>query len=350
MNKIQITGAQAANGKPMRVIEGQGASLAALKGWIAEHREPLEAEWLQHGTLRFRGFEVLGPQDFEQVAAALEPDLKNDYLGTSPRNARSTYVFSASELPPYFPISQHSEMSFLPSAPRKLFFHCTIAPEKQGETPTVDWRAVWRDLPPDLRETFAARGVRYIRNYDGPASPKTRDLWQLKRWDEMFSTTDPQVAEQKATEQGLRCEWLPQGRLRLVNERPATRVHPVTGETVWFNHTQVFHVAAAALEYHRIRRHQKTLRSAFFDALTASLTVLKQRRVAAIEQPMHATHADGGEIERKHVRTLVDTIWRHLVIEPWRVGDVLAIDNRSTGHGRLPFTGPREVLVAWTGV
>ena len=350
MKKIHVAESHAANGMAMRVVEGQGASLEVLKGWIAEHRGPLEAEWLQHGTLRFRGFEVLGPQDFEQVAAALEPDLKNDYLGTSPRNARSAFVFSASELPPYFPISQHSEMSFLPSAPRKLFFHCTIAPEKQGETPTVDWRAVWRDLPTDLREAFVARGVRYIRNYDGPESPKTRDLWQLKRWDEMFSTTDPAVAEQKATEQGLRCEWLPQGRLRLVNERPATRVHPVTGETTWFNHTQVFHVAAAALEYHRIRRHQKTLRSAFFDALTTSLTALKQRRVAAIEQPMHATHADGGEIEPRHVRTLVDTIWRHLVIEPWRVGDVLAIDNRSTGHGRLPFTGPREVLVAWTGV
>ncbi len=350
MSKLEIAEAIAANGKPMRVVEGQGASLLRLKDWIAEHRAPLEADWLRHGTLRFRGFAVLGPQAFEQVAAALEPDLKNDYLGTSPRNARSEYVFSASELPPFFPIAQHSEMSFLPSAPRKLFFHCTVAPAQYGETPTVDWRAVWRDLPQHLRESFSSRGVRYIRNYDGPDSPRTRDLWQLKRWDELFSTRDPAVAEQKAHAQGLRCEWLPEGRLRLVNERPATRVHPVTGETAWFNHTQVFHVAAAALEYHRIRRHQRTLRATFFDALTSSLTALKQRRKAASEQPMHATHADGGEIDPAQVRTLVDTIWQHLVIEPWRVGDILAIDNRSTGHGRLPFKGPREVLVAWTGV
>lgn len=349
MKNIEIAEAQSANGHPICVIEGRGASVDTLKSWIAEHRADLEASWLHYGMLRFRGFEVLGPDAFEQVAAAIEPDLKNDYLGTSPRNALSRYVFSASELPSYFPIAQHSEMSFLPSAPRKLFFHCTIAPTQRGETPTVDWRAVWRDLPRELKDSFVARGVRYIRNYDGPESPNSRDLWQLKRWDEMFSTTDPAAAEQKATEQGLRCEWLPEGRLRLVNERPATRVHPVTGETVWFNHTQVFHVAAAALEYHRIRQHQKTLRSAFFDALTASLTALKQRRKAAIDQPMHVTHADGGEINPSHVRALVDTIWRHLVIEPWRVGDVLAIDNRSTGHGRLPFTGPREVLVAWTG-
>ncbi len=350
MKTIEIAEAQSANGQSIRVVEGHGASLATLREWIGAQREAIETEWVRHGTLRLRGFDVHGAEAFEQVALALEGDLKNDYLGTSPRNARSRFVFSASELPPFFPISQHSEMSFLPSAPRKLFFHCTVAPEKNGETPTVDWRAVWADLPLAMREAFSKRGVRYIRNYDGPASPKTRDLWQLKRWDELFSSTDRDVVTQKATEQGLQCEWLPQDRLRLVNTRPATRVHPVTGETAWFNHTQVFHVAAAALEYHRIRRHQGTLRAVFFDALTASLTALKQKLKAPEQQPMHATYGDGGEIALADVRTLVETIWRHLVIEPWRVGDILAIDNRSTGHGRLPFKGPREVLVAWTGV
>jgi alpha-ketoglutarate-dependent taurine dioxygenase len=35
------------------------------------------------------------------------------------------------------------------------------------------------------------------------------------------------------------------------------------------------------------------------------------------------------------------------VITPWKNGDVLAIDNDSTGHGRLPFYGPRMIAVAW---
>ena len=341
--------ARSANGKPIRVIEGRGASLATLKDWIAREREQIETEWLRHGALRFRGFDLLGAEDFEQVALALEPDLKNDYLGTSPRNARSQYVFTASELPPFFPIAQHSEMSFLPSAPRKLFFHCTIAPQKNGETPTVDWRAVWRDLPQEMREAFATRGVRNIRNYDGPESPKGRDLWALKRWDELFSTADTIQVERKAAEQGLRCEWLPQGRLRLINDQAAMRQHPVTGETAWFNHTQVFHVAAAALEYACIRRYQKNPRAIFYWALTRALTLLKQQMKPPLEQAMHVTHVDGGEVDPRHVRILVDTIWKHLVIETWRQGDILAIDNRSTGHGRLPFHGPREVLVAWTG-
>lgn len=337
------------NGRPMTLVDGGGASLAALCEWIAGQREAIEQAWLHQGSLRLRGFDVLGAEAFEQVALALEADLKNDYLGTSPRAAKSRYVFSASELPPTYPIPQHIEMSFLPSAPRKLFFHCTRAPQRDGETPTVDMRAVWRALDPQVREAFAQRGVRNIRNYDGPASPKGFDLWKLKRWDEMFQTADRAVAERKAAEQGLRCQWLPQDRLRLVNEQPASRPHPVTGETVWFNHTQVFHVAAAAVEYRHIRRRQRGLRAAFFTALIGTLTALKSRLQAPEQQGMHACFGDGSEIRREQLEHLVETIWAHLVIEPWQTGDVLAIDNRSTAHGRMPYSGPREVLVAWTG-
>ena len=347
---IHFANARSANGKPIRLLQGQGAGLPELRKWLSREREALEAEWVQHGALRLRGFNVLGAEPFEQLALALEPDLKNDYLGTSPRNAKSHFVFSASELPPVYPIAQHIEMSFLPSAPRKLFFHCTVAPAKNGETPTVDYRAVWRDLPMVVREAFALKGVRNIRNYNGPGSPKGMDLWKLKRWDELFATTDRAVAERKAAEQGLRCEWLEGDRLRLINEQAAIKPHPVTGEMVWFNHTQVFHVASAALEYRRIARHQKSLRSAFFAALTASLTAIKSHMAGDEEQAMHVTYGDGSEIPLAHVKSLVNTIWKHLVIEPWQAGDVLAIDNRSTGHGRLPYAGPREVLVAWTGI
>jgi hypothetical protein len=348
MSEPKIEQVFSANGKPMTLIRGNGASLTALLEWIAAHRPALEAEWVQRGTLRFRGFDVLGPQAFERVAQALEPDLKSDYLGTSPRNARSAYVFSASELPPAYPITQHIEMSFLPSAPRKLFFHCTVPTTINGETPTVDYRAVLASLDPVVRQQFETRGVRNIRNYNGPASPKGSDLWKLKRWDEMFQSSDRAAVEHKATEQGLTCEWLPEDRLRLTNKQPATRLHPVTGEAVWFNHTQVFHVATAALEYRHILKRQRTLRAAFFTALTASLTAFK-RLTPSEQQGMHTTYGDGGEIPVASVRHLIETIWSHLVIEPWHQRDVLAIDNRSTGHGRLPFTGPREVLVAWTG-
>jgi hypothetical protein len=42
-----------------------------------------------------------------------------------------------------------------------------------------------------------------------------------------------------------------------------------------------------------------------------------------------------------------DVVWRHLVPTPWQRGDVVAIDNHSTSHGRLPYEGPRHIAVCW---
>ena len=70
------------------------------------------------------------------------------------------YVFTASELPPFFPIPQHIEMSFLPAPPRKLFFCCLEAPTSTGgETCLCDFKKVYDQLDPKVRETFEEKGV-----------------------------------------------------------------------------------------------------------------------------------------------------------------------------------------------
>ena len=55
----------------------------------------------------------------------------------------------------------------------------------------------------------------------------------------------------------MQIEWKANDGLRVTNKNAATKTHPITGETVWFNHTQVFHLAAAAFEYHKIHQRQK---------------------------------------------------------------------------------------------
>ncbi|MFT4046233.1 MAG: hypothetical protein QM661_06000 [Solimonas sp.] len=35
-----------------------------------------------------------------------------------------------------------------------------------------------------------------------------------------------------------------------------------------------------------------------------------------------------------------------IVVTPWRKSNVAVIDNASTGHGHLPYAGPREVVVS----
>ena len=70
-------------------------------------------------------------------------------------------MFSASELPSFFPIAQHLEMAFLPAPPRKLFFCCLEAPTSAGgETCLADFRKVYEQMDPGIRQTFEEKGVR----------------------------------------------------------------------------------------------------------------------------------------------------------------------------------------------
>lgn len=338
----------APGGLPLVVRPGQDADLGRLCAWLRDHAEWVQGRLAQHGALLFRGFAVDGPQAFERLARAIDGELKREYLGTSPRDALTDHVFSASELPGYYPIPQHCEMSFLPSPPRRVFFCCLVPPAAgSGETPLVDFRRVWSDLAPEVRKRFEEGGIRIVRNYTGPGGGGRFDLWKLKRWDEMFETRDRAEVEAKCREQGFAFEWTEGGGLRLVNTQPVSREHPVTGETVWHNHAAVFHLSAAPGEYARIFRLRPTLRHWMLWQFARVMVALKRRTASADAQALHCTHVDGGEISDTDMEAVRDAIWKNLVVEPWQRGDVVAIDNHSVAHGRLPYRGPRQVAVCW---
>jgi len=333
----------------VRPEAGGDASVASLVAWLRERPEWVAEKQTAHGALLFRGFDVRDGDDFEAVARAIEPELANEYLGTSPRDAitASGYVFSASELPPFFPIPQHCEMSFTANPPRRVFF-CALRPNdgEGGETPLCDFRAVWRDLDPAVRERFERGGLRIVRNYSGPSGGGRFDLWQLKRWDEMFLTTDRAAVEAKCKEQGFDPEWVGTDGLRLVSTQPVWRDHPVTGERVWHNHATTFHGSQAAGEYAHIAKLRPGWRNRALLGVARVLSWL-QRRKPVDERAMECTYLDGREIPDADMDHVRDVVWRHMVIERWQRGDVVAIDNQSTSHGRLPYRGPRTVAVCW---
>lgn len=346
MRRSELTGGQ---GTVIPVFGPNGDDgVAGLCAWLEGERGALAGLLREHGAVLLRGFGVRAPIDFERVAQALEPDLKNEYLGTSPRDALTTYVFSASELPPYYPIPQHCEMSFLREPPRRLFFSCMVAPQGGGgETPLCDFRRVAAALDPAVKERFVRGGIRIIRNYNGPAGGGRFDLWKLKRWDEMFQTHDRAVVEQKCGEQGFVAEWGPGDKLRLISEQEALRAHPETGAVAWFNHVQVFHQSAAAAELRRIHDRQHDLRSLLLTQVARLVSGVRRRVSDPEALPMHCTYRDGREIPEADLEHVREVIWRNLVAFPWQQGDVVAIDNFSMSHGRLPYRGPRQVVVAW---
>lgn len=336
-------------GLPLVIRPGESRSVDDLSAWLLAHPQWVQENLTRHGAILFRGFAVDGPQRFEQLARSVDNELKNNYLGTSPRDALTEYVFSASELPGYYPIPQHCEMSFVAHPPRRLFFCCLVEPAKgMGETPLVDFRLVWRDLDPQVRERFLRQGVRIVRNYSGPQDAGSKlNLWQLKRWDEMFQTTDKAAVERQCRDEGFEAQWQSGDGLRLISTQPVFRDHPVTGERVWHNHTQVFHLSAAAGEYERIYNLRPTWRNWGLWRFAQGMVAVNRMLHSADEQALHCTYVDGSEIPDADMENVRDTIWKHLVITPWKRGDVVAIDNHSVAHGRLPYEGPRQIAVCW---
>jgi alpha-ketoglutarate-dependent taurine dioxygenase len=333
---------------PLLVRPERDTSSEALVDWIGDNHNYLRRAMTLHGAVLFRGFSIYDARAFERVASAIDPELKDRYLGTSPRKGLTEKVFSASELPGHYPIPQHCEMTFIAEPPRRLFFCCLVEPRHGGETPLADFRRVYRDLDPRVRDRFIERGVRIIRNYDGPGAGKRLDPWKLKRWDEMFGTTDRSEVEAECRRQGFAFDWLPGGRLRLVSHQPAVRNHPESGEPTWFTHLQVFHLGSAPAEYRRIYARTGEARIWALTQLSSAMVAVKRRLKSPEDHALHCTYRDGTEIPEADIEHVRDVIWKHMVAIPWRRGDVVAIDNHAVSHGRLPYRGDREIVVAWS--
>jgi alpha-ketoglutarate-dependent taurine dioxygenase len=333
---------------PLTIEAEKDSSLDSLCKWLEKEKDAVKSTMQKHGALRFRNFEVKSAEDFERVARTVSPELKNDYLGTSPRDAVTDYVFHASELPGYYPIPQHCEMSFCANPPKFLFFSAMQPSESDsGETPICDFRKVWRELNPEVRERFVKGGMKNVRNYAAPDAP-AGDEMQLKSWDDMFQSRDKKLVEQKCKDEGFDAEWKEDGGLRLWGKQPVSRVHPETGEEVWFNHLAIFHVSSPVGEYKRICELRPS------DENKGILEIAKGLEAGMREKPaedrsMHTFYEDGSEIPEVDIEHLRDVIWKNMQINAWQKGDVLAIDNFAVSHGRLPYKNEdRKILVCWS--
>ena len=326
---------------------GSGRSKEELLAWMQQNKESLQQKFYKHGAILFRGFDIDTPKDFESGALQTDPRLKNDYYGTSPRNIvkDTTYIYTASELPGYYPIMQHCEMSYVPQPPISLFFYCHVQPDYGGETPLCNFRKVYADMDPRIREEFDKKGVLTVRNYSGAGKG---GLFELKKWNEIFHTTDKAEVERQCKEQHMEFEWMPNGNLRIVHRTPAAINHPVTGEKVWFNHLQVFHPDAAADEYAYIHQYQHRFKTFLWSVFLKIMVAVKNATTKPMDQSMNVLFGDGTPVPSSYVQHVEELIWKNLVIYPWQKNDVIAIDNFSTSHGRLPYEGKREILVCWS--
>jgi alpha-ketoglutarate-dependent taurine dioxygenase len=288
-----------------------------LAAWARDHRDQIENQLLAHGAILFRGFNVKSSEDFEAAVRAVSPHVLDYRERAAPRLSMGRNVYTSTEFPSHQEIPLHHEMSYSHNWPIKIFFFCMTPPKERGRTPIVDDRAILPRLDPQVRSRFLADGVMYVRNYS-----TTFDL----PWQEAFQTQEKSEVEAYCRQSGIDYEWRPGDGLRTQQVRQAVIRHPRTGDSVWFNHAHMFHVSN-------------------LDPVVRQ-TLL--RELQEDELPRNAFYGDGSRID-DDVLGAVKRLYRSSAVAfTWQQGDVLLLDNVLASHGREPFVGPRQILVAMT--
>ena len=289
----------------------------------------------QHGAVLFRGFDLPGEAAFTEIVARHYGAQVSAYIGgVSPRKTvHEGQIYESTKVPAHLRIHQHNEMAYLRRAPRDLLLFCERPSPIGGETPLTDCRRLLAEVPKEVRDTFVARGLYYQQHFYGRGFP----FWTVgihllfvrlhRSWRKTFNTTRREEVERHGKALGVAMRWLWDGSLKVTCRRPPTARHPDSGEEVWFNQACTLNVTPYGYGWPK------------------SLGYLLLYPFPGY-QPFHVSFADRRRIPWRYLRQIQEATDKLTVTFPWQKGDLLWLDNFLVAHGRMPYQGPRRLLVA----
>lgn len=302
----------------VRPSNSSESSAAALRSWLYDERDNVEALLLRHGALLCRGFSIDSLETFRACVGEFGSSTASDYTGgNSPRTALGEGIYTSTEYAAEAEISIHNEMSYASDWPRLLFFYCEQPAARGGQTTLVDGRDLLSSLPPELVDRFAARRLRYLRAFHATGALG-------RSWQDTYGTHDRIEVETRIRAAGSQFTWRADGCLQVSTTCDAVKVHPRTSERVWFNQAEQWHPSS----------------------LAPSLRELLAAALGDDAFPHDCRFEDGAPIDEEDLRLI-----RHIqtdlhLLFDWHRNDLLMIDNMLVMHGRQPFVGPRRVLVS----
>ena len=288
--------------------DGSAAAFAS-----ARQPELLSQLW-SHGALLFRGFSPAQPETFETTVALFAPELMAENGEHEPIAGR-TRVYRPVDYDPSRSLLWHNENSFDRTWPQVIAFCCVKPASHGGETTLVASQSLMQRLDPEVVEQFRRKGVRYVRRMG---------LGVGRTWQQVFRTQERSVAAAACRAGGFEYEWLDDDVLQTACTRPATVRHPITGAACWFNQAQHWHTSCL----------DAATRNGLLEAFGVD------------RMPRDCTFGDGSVIEDSVMAHILEGYRAAEWPLRWQTGDMLILDNISVAHGRLPYQGRRELLVA----
>ncbi len=303
------------------------SGLKDFSDWVKNNRAVIDQQIHVSGVLLFRGFKISSALEFRTASAAICPDLREYTGGDSPRIDVCDKVYTSSEYPSHLEVLLHNELSYAGWSPRRVFFGCLIPSESGGETHIADGRQIYTGLDKGVRELFESQGITYLQHlWDANGEPGIGKSWQ-----QTFETEEKEIAEKYLKESAMSFQWTSRG-IRTAARKQAVVKHPVTGERCWHNQADQWHRGMASVK----------------DSVSGLATeILKPDTTSGTETlGNHATFGDGTEIDVEALQHIREVSRQHEIVFSWKQGDIMMIDNILSMHGRKPFTGHRQVLVA----
>jgi alpha-ketoglutarate-dependent taurine dioxygenase len=293
-----------------------------LTSWYQDNQEFVEQKLLEHGAILFRGFDIATPAAFARLTRSLAPGLLDCLDDNGPRTKITSGIYTSTEYPAEYQLSMHSEYAYTHKFPARLFFCCIVEPGQGGQTPLADNRRILRKLDRAIVDEFTTRRIKYVRNLHGATG------FGLS-WQATFQTTDRSQVERYCRDMLIDYEWKADGGLRLENTFDSVITHSRTGEAVWFNQAPQFHPSDYPAH--------------IYESLVDSY------RGKENELPQTSFFGDNTPIDIQALKHIRETMFSEATVFPWRQGDVVMLDNVLVCHGRMPFSGPRKILLAMTG-
>ncbi|UNS95065.1 TauD/TfdA family dioxygenase [Streptomyces tubbatahanensis] len=298
---------------PVALDTGRHRTVPEAADWVTEHLDEVHALRREHGAVLLRGLPFTTAREFAVLRDLIVARPAEYVEKATPRSAYGEGVYTATDVPARRRIRLHNENSYALSFPHLLVFACLTPPTAGGETFLGDMRALLDLLPDRLVQRFTDEGWMLVRNYWGHFG---------LTWQEAFGTEDREAVERYAAEQRLTTAWHGD-RLTTTQHRSALVRHPETGETSWFNHV------------------------AFWSEWSLAEDVATMLRAECGDDlPFRTFYGNGEPVGRAEIELLNSAYEKVSSAERWQRGDLMLVDNIRLAHGREPFQGEREVLVA----
>ncbi len=283
--------------------------------WGTAQQARLDALLLQAGAVLIHGLDVVQPGPLEDLARASGSPLVGSYPELPALPGRVSY--SVTPYPTQRWIEFHNEAAHRARWPLRLVFCCAIPAAQGGGTPVVDMRRLRERLPTSFKARVERQGLLYRRRFlPGLDQP----------WQQVFGSDDPQVVAALCRQRGEDCCFEGPG-VRVQRRAQPLRVHPETGEEVFFSQLLLHHPRLLPPEVRE-----------------AAVLLFGPEAL-----PRDLRYGDGSPLCDDLVDEIAGLHHELALRFDWQAGDVLVIDNLLASHAREPYQGARQHFVALVG-